>query len=124
MHGDIDTANFADDNTYYTTAKNIDDVIKSLEQVSASLFKWFELNLLKGNAGKCHFLTSTDQEVSLIVDIFIIKISECEKLLQVTFDSKLTLDHHHSCASFKVNALARITVTESTSISTGFTKGA
>ena len=44
----------------YTSAKNIDDVIESLEQPSVSLFKWFELNLLKGNADKFHFLTSTD----------------------------------------------------------------
>ena len=33
MHGDIDTANFADDNTPYTSARNIDDVTEFLEQV-------------------------------------------------------------------------------------------
>ena len=46
MHGDIDIANLADDNTPYTSATNIDD-IESLEQASVSLFKWFELNLLR-----------------------------------------------------------------------------
>lgn len=41
MHGDTDFANFADDNTPYTSAKNINDVIESLEQASLPLFKWF-----------------------------------------------------------------------------------
>ena len=59
MRGDIDIANFTADNTPYTSAKNIDDVIESLEQASMSLFKWFGLNLLKGNADKFHFITST-----------------------------------------------------------------
>ena len=53
------------------------------------------------------------QEVSLNVGNFIIKNSEGEKVLEATFDSKLTFDQHISdlCerADRKVNALARIT---------------
>ena len=41
MHGDTDIANFADDNTPYTSAKNINDVTESLEQASLPPFKWF-----------------------------------------------------------------------------------
>ena len=48
MHGDTDIANFADEKTPCTSAKNT-DVIELLEQASVSLFKWFELNLLKSN---------------------------------------------------------------------------
>ena len=44
MHGDIGIANFADDHTAYTSAKNIDDLIESREQASVSLLKWFKLN--------------------------------------------------------------------------------
>ena len=40
MHGDIDIANFADENKPCTSAKNT-DVIELLEQASRSLFKWF-----------------------------------------------------------------------------------
>ena len=112
MHGDIDNASFADGNTPYTFAKKF-DVIESIEQCSMSLFKWFELNLLKVHADKCQFLTSTDQEVSLNVDNFTIKNLECEKLLRVKFDSKLTFDQHISDLSTrvsrKVDTLARIT---------------
>ena len=56
IHNDIDIANFADDNTPYLSAKHVEDVIESLERPSVSLFRWFENNLLKGNADKCHFL--------------------------------------------------------------------
>ena len=43
-HGDTDIANFVDDHTPYTSAKNVDDLIESLEQASVSLLKWFKLN--------------------------------------------------------------------------------
>ena len=56
IHNDIDIANFADDYTPYLSAKHVEDVIESLERPSVSLFRWFENNLLKGNADKCHFL--------------------------------------------------------------------
>ena len=48
-----------------------------------SFFKWFKLNLLKGNVKKYHFHTSTNLEVSLNVDNFTIKNSKYEKLLDV-----------------------------------------
>ena len=94
IHSDIDIANFADDNTPYLSAKNVEDVIESLERASVSLFRWFESNLLKGNADKCQFLVGASQEVSLNVNNFKIKNSECEKLLGVKFDSKLRFDQH------------------------------
>ena len=89
IHSDIDIENFADDNTPYISAKNVEDVTEPLEQASVSLFKWFQNNLLKGNADKCHFLLITCQEISLNVNKFKIKSSDCEKLLGVKFDSKL-----------------------------------
>ena len=79
IHSDTDIANFADDNTPYLSAENVEDVIESIERASVSLFRWFENNLLKGNADKCHFLVSTSQEVSLNVNKFKIKKnSDCE----------------------------------------------
>ena len=96
-HSDIDTANFADiadDNTSHLSAKILEDVIESLERASVSLLRWFENNPLKSNVDKCHFLVSTSQEVSLFVNPFKIKSSDCEKLLGVKFDSKLKFDQH------------------------------
>ena len=94
IHSDIDIVNFKDDNTTYHSAKNVEDVIESLERASVSLFRWFENNLLKVNAHKCHFLVSTSREVSLNVSTFKIKNSDCEKLLGVKLDSKLRFDQH------------------------------
>ena len=112
MHEDVDIANSADNNTPYTSAKYM-DVVEFLEKASVSLFKWFEINLLKANVSKCRFLTSIDQKVSLNVDNFTITNNECEKHLGVKFDPKLIFDQHISdlCkrANGKVNALARIT---------------
>ena len=44
IHSDIDVANFADDNVPHLSAKNVEDVIESLERASVSLFRWFENN--------------------------------------------------------------------------------
>ena len=55
---DVDIASFADDDTSFTSANNIDDLIDSLEKASSSLFKWFKDNLFKGNPDKCHLLVS------------------------------------------------------------------
>ena len=88
-------------------------VIESLQRASVSLFGWFENNLSKGNADKCHFIVSTSQEVSLNVNTFKLKNSDCEKLLGVKFDSKLRFDQHIAdlcrTASRKIHALARVT---------------
>ena len=73
IHSDVDIANFADGNTSYLSAKNVEDVIEFLEQASVSLFRWFENNLFKGNADKCHFLVTTSQEVNLNVNNFKLK---------------------------------------------------
>ena len=110
IHSDIDIANFPDDNTPYLSTKNVEDVIEFLERASVSLFRWFENNLLKGNADKCHFLVRTSQEVSLNVNNFEIN-SDFEKLLGVKFGSKFRFDQHitdlRRRASRRIHTLAR-----------------
>ena len=95
---DTDIGSYVDDNTPYVIAYNIDGVIKYLEEASEILFKWFNDNLMKINADKCHLLVSTD-------NTFKTKIG-------VEFDHKLSFDHHISelCkkASTKIHALSRV----------------
>ena len=43
----IDIASYADDDTPYIAADDIDDLIKSLEEASTALFQWIDNNLLK-----------------------------------------------------------------------------
>ena len=67
--------------------------------------------MLKINADKCHLLVSSSDAVNLRASKFDIKNCECEKLLGVKFDNKLTFQKHITdiCrkASRKTFALAR-----------------
>ena len=64
-----DITSYADDNTPYISADDIDGVIKSLKETSATLFKWFSDNLMKSNTDKCHLLISTNSTVKMKIDI-------------------------------------------------------
>ena len=86
--------------------------LTSLKKASEVLFQWFENNLLKSNTNKCHLWVSSSEAVNLRVSEYDIKNSECEKLLGVKFQNKLTFEKHFTdiCrkASTKTYALARI----------------
>ena len=94
---DVDNASYADDNTPYVIAGDINGVIASLENASKVLFEWFENNLLKGNVAKCHLLVSSSDAVNLRVREYEIKNSEYEKFLGVKFDSKLKFEKRDIC---------------------------
>ena len=92
---DIDTANYADGNTPYVTADDIDGVLASLENASNTLFKWFSDNLFKDNVDKCYLLVNVKDEVSMKIGDFNIVNRECEKLSGVKFDYKITFNSHY-----------------------------
>ena len=94
--GDTDIANYADDNTPYITADDIDGVVTYQENDSNILFKWFSANLFKGNANKSHLLVNVKDEVSMKRADCNIVNSKCEKLLAFKFDYKLTFNIHVS----------------------------
>ena len=109
---DTGIASYADDNTPYVSADYIDGVIKSLEEASEILFKWFNDNLMKINADICHLLVSTNNTVKIKIGNFDITDSKSEKLLGVKFDHKLSFDDHNAelCkkTSRKIHALSRV----------------
>ena len=51
----------------YLEKKNTDEVVKSLEEVSPLIFKWFSDNQFQGNTSKLHVLLSTDQRVHVSI---------------------------------------------------------
>ena len=76
-------------------ASNIDRIIKSLEEASENLFKWFNHNLMKVNADKCYLLVSTSTVSTVTVTVSTVKTkignfhttnSKNENLLGVKFD--------------------------------------
>ena len=104
-----DIANYADGNTPYATVNDIDSLRTSLQEASKSLFTWFDNNLMKSNADKCHLLVSCNEKVTIKMGSH----AKREKLLGVHFDSGLSFDYHISeiCkkANCKVCGLARVT---------------
>ena len=76
----MDIANYADDNTPYATANDIDSLIASLEEESKSLFTWFDSNLMKSNADKCHLLVTSNEKVTIKIGSHEIANTKSEKL--------------------------------------------
>ena len=112
---DTEIASYADDNTPRVIADNIDGIIKSLEEASELLFKWFKDNLIKINVDKCHLLVSTNNIVKIKIGNSDITYSKSEKLLGVKFGHTLSFDDHISELCKKnyvklriINALSRV----------------
>ena len=66
---------------------------------------------MKANPDKCHFLCSSNSEVSLTIENQKIKSSKFEKLIGIKLDSKLNFNSHirDICqkARQKLNAISR-----------------
>ena len=109
---DTDIPSYAGDNISEAINDNIDRFMKSFEEASEILFKWFNDNLMTINADKCHLLVSTNNTVKIKIGDFDITNSKIEKLLGVKFDHKHTFDNHISkfCKKpcKKIHALSRV----------------
>ena len=96
----------------HTLGDNMDDVIKSPEDDTINLFKWFQDNQMKANSDKCHLITSEQSCMNLNIGNINIENSTSEKLLGVKVDNKLNFNEHldgiTKKASRKVSALSRI----------------
>ena len=99
---DCDIANYAADNTSYLSGKNVEEVLKGLENVSPNLFQWFTENELKGTASKCHLLISSNENMHVNIGTSQIKNSDCERLLRIDIYCKLSFENHINqiCSKF------------------------
>ena len=106
--------NYADDTTIFACHPDLDTIIKQLEEDSSVIVKWFSDNFLKLNDDKCHLMIIGEKSTEATVSLgnSMINESDCEKLLGVTFDKKLSLKKHVEDLSKKANkklhALARL----------------
>ena len=107
-----DFPSYADDNTPYVEANNIDEVITVLQNDSIQLFKSFSDNQIKANKDKYRLVISNNK-VSMKTDNIELENTSSEKLLSITIDSKFDFKEHLEGiikkASWKVNVLSRIT---------------
>ena len=75
-------ASYADNNTPYTKGGCLEKHLQKVEKVSSTLSKWFSNEYMVSNAGKCHLLTSTSEQVSVEKENEIIKNFLQEKLFR------------------------------------------
>ena len=64
-----------------TSSNDLNGLIKSLEEASKNVFKWFNDNLMKSNPDECHLLVSTNDNVKIRIENFQIENTKKEKLL-------------------------------------------
>ena len=106
--------NYADDNTPFSIAQDINNVIKKLESNSIKLFQWLANNVVKANPENSHLLLSPKHNnLYELINNHEIANSDSEILLGMTFDNELNFNVHVSnlCnkATDKLHALARVT---------------
>ena len=110
---DNKVTNYADDNTPYEIGKNLNDVIRHLEDNIIILSIWFADNYFKMNADKCHLLVPKhDEDVKIKIGDEVIKGEKSVKLLGIKIDNNLDFEEHVASlckkASQKLHALARV----------------
>ena len=103
-------ANYADDNTIYTSENDIASLLKTLEDETSTVINWFHINEMKSNNDKCHLMVTNN--VTITIGNASIETSNTIELLGIIIDNKLNFNEHISNllkkGNQKLHALARI----------------
>ena len=113
---EVELVNFADDNTIYTSKKDVKEVLKVLEKESKSAIDWFKTNDMTVNSDKFQaMILSSDKKekkYDLNINNSIISSEKSVTLLGIEIDNKLNFDKQVSniCrkANNRLNAIGRI----------------
>ena len=113
---EVELANFADDNTIYTSKKDVKEVLKVLEKENKSAIDWFKINDVIVNSDKfpAMILSSEKKEkkYDLNINNSIIYSGKSVTLLGIEIDNKLNFDKKVSniCrkANNQLNVIGRI----------------
>ena len=111
-----DIYNFADDNTIYSCAKSVTDVIENLQSDQKLALKWFKDNQMMANPEKFQFMVPSKNTIninkSIVIDNKTIESSKLVKLLELTIGNKLNfgiyINNICKVASTKIKGLGRI----------------
>ena len=82
-------------------------ILQHLYKLSKKRSKWFAENQKKDNNDICHSMMSSGVPRKTQVGNTLVKNSDCEKLLRVKIDHKLTFYHHITDLSKKANGKMR-----------------
>ena len=83
----------ADDNTLYSIAKNIENVVSDQKTDLVRVMKWFNINSLKANSGKFQFVVlgnKDDRSFGIHINNAKIKNSKEVTLLEIKIDKNFT----------------------------------
>ena len=58
----------ADENTPYVSGKNIDEVVRFLEESSRVIFKWFNDNQFQASPSKCHVSSNVNDVIRAVLN--------------------------------------------------------
>ena len=102
-----DICNFADDNTIYSCAKSVNDVIENLQSDLKIALKWFKDNQMMANPGKFQFMILSKNTInqSIVINNKTIESLKSVKLLGLTIDNKLNFGIH-------INNICKVTSTK------------
>ena len=110
-----DTYNYADDNSFGISGKNVNEVIYKLKEISSLLLDWFDSNYLQANPKKFQFILHDKiiRNVPLSINESVDLKSQSEvKLLGIKIDAKLSFSQHINelCrkAGRHINVLGRL----------------
>ena len=107
---DCNVCNFADDNTLFKCARNVEKVALSLENYISNAIYWFKWNQMVANPCKFQVMflgLNKGIEMQLHINNKQIRVVNTVKLLGITVDSKLKFDQHASVISKKANSKIR-----------------
>ena len=65
------------------------NAIRTLENDSVKLFKWFSNNQMEANKDRCHHPLNNRKRVTMKIRKTVIKRSNCKKLLGINIGTKL-----------------------------------
>jgi hypothetical protein len=109
-----DMCNFADDNSLFSCAKTLNEVVSNLKFDIANVLEWFSLNLLKPNPSKFQMLVIGEKNLPICIRVgdLVLNAKNSVELLGITIDCNLTFFEHIKSlcvkARYKVWSLNRI----------------
>ena len=74
-----------------TSSNDVNGLLKSLQEASREVLKWFDNNLMKTNPDKCNLVFSSDGNVPTRIENFQIEITKRKNT-----DNQLYFDYHLS----------------------------
>ena len=90
----IKVANYADDNTTYSTEKYVETLLHTLQGETSEVLNWFRINEMKSNDDKCHLIVADQEHFSITLGQETIEASDSVELSGINIDKKLNFNEH------------------------------